>query len=163
MGRDHTIVALQKGFVRYYRDPEKHKDRKYIGVVLDQSMSLPRGRNGSRWRRVGMTGVPRKDIESDETLVGESRDGGLEKAGEGSAVVVGTVATKAGDLLGLKPRLQLKSNYMYRESNWSLGRAAERAGVKIKEHNPKNRFLAWRKTLARRAANVEKRNLRRKK
>ena len=109
-----------------------------------------------------MIAVPRTDLDSDGTMTGESGDGGL-KEGEGSPVAVATKATKAGDLLGLKPRLQLKSNYMYRESNWSLGRAAERAGVRIKEHNPKNRFLAWRKTQARRAANIEKRNLRRKK
>ena len=109
-----------------------------------------------------MIGVPRKGIDSDEAPAEESGDGGLKKVGEGSAVVAAAVATKAGDLLGTKPRLQLKGNYMYRESNWSLGRAAERAGVKIKEHNPKNRFLAWRKTQARRAANIEKRNLRRK-
>ena len=114
-----------------------------------------------------MMGVPRKEVYSDDTLAEEGGDGVSKEAtasiaGVGNAVVAETGFVKAGDLLGRKPRLQLKSNYMYRESNWSLGRAAERAGVKVKEHNPKNRFLAWRKTQARKAANVEKRTLRRK-
>ncbi|RKP13501.1 ribosomal protein L27, partial [Piptocephalis cylindrospora] len=32
MGRDHTIFALTKGFVKFYRVPE-YPERKYVGVV----------------------------------------------------------------------------------------------------------------------------------
>ena len=162
MGRDHTIFALQKGFVRYYRDPERHKERKYIGVVLEQGMALPRGRNGSRWRRLGMVGVPIEEAEVEEAGAEEAADGPLWKKGEEGVVVAGS-QVKGANLLGTKPHLELKKNYMYRESNWSIGRAAERAGVKVPEYDPKDRFLAWRKTQARRARNAEKRGLRRKK
>ena len=31
MGRDFTIHSMATGYVKYYRDPEKHPDRKYIG------------------------------------------------------------------------------------------------------------------------------------
>src|SRR5687768_12904031 len=34
MGRDHTIHAMATGYVKYYRDPARHPDRKYIGVVF---------------------------------------------------------------------------------------------------------------------------------
>ena len=56
----------------------------------------------------------------------------------------------------------LRKGYMYRESNWSIGRSAERAGVKVRVYNPKDRFLAWRKTNIRKARNAERRGLRRK-
>ncbi|MCJ1394995.1 54S ribosomal protein L2 mitochondrial [Xylographa bjoerkii] len=143
MGRDHTIFALQKGFVRYYRDPERHRERKFIGVVFERGMQLPRGRGGGRWRRVGMEGR-----EIDEG----GKEGSGEGEGEGSEVVKGG---EAG--------VVLRPGYQYRESNWSIGRAAERAGVKVRVYNPKDRFLAWRKANVRKARNAEKRGLRRKK
>jgi len=31
------------------------------------------------------------------------------------------------------------------ESNWSIGRTAERLGIKVKEYDRKDRWLAWRK------------------
>jgi hypothetical protein len=48
---------------------------------------------------------------------------------------------------------------MYRESNWEIGRAAERAGVKVKEFKPRDRWEAWRKRNVRKAAAAEKRAL----
>ncbi|MCJ1403019.1 54S ribosomal protein L2 mitochondrial [Xylographa trunciseda] len=132
MGRDHTIFALQKGYVRYYRDPERHAERKYIGVVFERDMVLPRPKGAARWRRVGM----------------EER----EVVGEGTP----PVGNSAGG------EVVLREGYQYRESNWSIGRTAERAGVKVRVYNPKDRFLAWRKANVRKARNVERRSLRRK-
>jgi ribosomal protein L27 len=57
-GRDHTISALEKGFVRYYRDPARHPTRKYIGVVFDQADKLPRPPGSPRRRRLGLVAVP---------------------------------------------------------------------------------------------------------
>ncbi len=56
--------------------------------------------------------------------------------------------------------LRLKQGYMYREANWQIGRAAERAKVKVRVYTPGDRFMAWRKKNARKAKNVEKRALR---
>jgi len=55
--------------------------------------------------------------------------------------------------------LTLRPGYMYREANWEIGRAAERAGVKVKEFKPGDRFAAWRKTNERKARNAEKKGM----
>ena len=60
------------------------------------------------------------------------------------------------------PPVVLRPNHTHIESNYSIGRAAERAGVKVRVYNPKDRFLAWRKSNARKAKNAERRGLRRK-
>lgn len=57
------------------------------------------------------------------------------------------------------PELELRPGYQYRESNWSIGRAAERANIKVREYKRGDRFLAWRKLNARKARNAEKRAL----
>ena len=51
---------------------------------------------------------------------------------------------------------------MYREGNWEIGRAAERAGVKVKAFKPRDRWTAWKKREVRFAKNAEKRSLGRK-
>ncbi|KAK9472825.1 mitochondrial 54S ribosomal protein bL27m [Dipodascopsis tothii] len=40
IGRDHTIFALERGVVRYYRDPF-HPTRKLIGIALSRDEKLP--------------------------------------------------------------------------------------------------------------------------
>lgn len=55
--------------------------------------------------------------------------------------------------------LTLKKGYMYRESNWEIGRAAERAQVKVREFKPRDRWAAWRKRAARKEKAVEMRTL----
>lgn len=73
------------------------------------------------------------------------------------------VKQKAKERKGEEGRnLQLRPGYMYREGNWEIGRAAERAKVKVREFKPRDRWTAWRKTTIRRAKNAEKRGLRRK-
>ena len=56
--------------------------------------------------------------------------------------------------------LKIRPGYMYRESNWQIGRTAEKAGVKVKPFKPGDRWTAWRKSTARKAKNAEKRGLR---
>lgn len=58
--------------------------------------------------------------------------------------------------------LKIGEGYMYREGNWEIGRAAERAKVKVRLFEPGDRWVAWRKTNARKAKNAEKRSLTRK-
>jgi hypothetical protein len=55
--------------------------------------------------------------------------------------------------------LTVGKGYAYREANWQIGRAAERAGVKVKEFVPGDRWAAWRKSNARIQANVERKRL----
>lgn len=57
MGRDHTIFALQPGYVRYYKDPS-YPSRQYIGVALKQEHQLPTPPNAARRRRLGADLVP---------------------------------------------------------------------------------------------------------
>jgi hypothetical protein len=57
----------------------------------------------------------------------------------------------------VKRELKLRPGYMYREANWEIGRAAERAKVKVRAFKPGDRFTAWRKSVARKAKNAERR------
>lgn len=68
MGRDQTIHAAENGYVRYYRDPNVHPTRKYIGVVFDKNGRLPRPIGSSRIRRLGLDpvqpeGLIRQDLQ----------------------------------------------------------------------------------------------------
>lgn len=40
MGKDHTLFALEPGFVQFYKDPQQPK-RRFVGVVYDRQQSLP--------------------------------------------------------------------------------------------------------------------------
>lgn len=52
IGRDHTIFALEPGYVRFYYDPF-HPLRKYVGVALKKDLSLPTPHFSPRVRRFG--------------------------------------------------------------------------------------------------------------
>ncbi|KAG5513723.1 hypothetical protein PMAC_000761 [Pneumocystis sp. 'macacae'] len=56
MGRDHTLYALEPGFVQFYRDPLQPK-RKFVGVVFDRRIKLPLSKDQPRIRRLGMKEV----------------------------------------------------------------------------------------------------------
>ncbi|OJD22134.1 ribosomal protein L27 [Blastomyces percursus] len=122
MGRDHTIYSLATGYVKYYTDPARHPDRKYIGVAFDKSDKFPLPRNAITKRRLGMVAVPR-DIEQEK-------------------------ANKAAKEAEIVPTL--RPGYMYRVANWQIGLVAERAGVKVLEWDKKDRFAAWRRRMERR-------------
>ncbi|OLL23754.1 54S ribosomal protein L2, mitochondrial [Neolecta irregularis DAH-3] len=53
MGRDHTLFALQPGYVQYYQHPTRPK-KKMIGIVFDKSYKLPRKAGEPRARRLGL-------------------------------------------------------------------------------------------------------------
>ncbi|KAI9322210.1 ribosomal L27 protein-domain-containing protein [Dichotomocladium elegans] len=40
MGKDHTLFALEPGFVQFYKDPQQPK-RRFVGVVFNREDSLP--------------------------------------------------------------------------------------------------------------------------
>ncbi|KAG4301935.1 hypothetical protein PCANB_002033 [Pneumocystis canis] len=56
MGKDHTLYALEPGFVQFYRDPFQPK-RKFVGIVFDKTIKLPLSKNQPRIRRLGMKEV----------------------------------------------------------------------------------------------------------
>ncbi len=44
------------------------------------------------------------------------------------------------------PPLSARPKYNHSwETNWSIGRTAERKGITVREFDPKDRWLAWRK------------------
>ncbi|KAJ4286878.1 hypothetical protein N0V88_007892 [Collariella sp. IMI 366227] len=69
MGRDHTIHAACTGYVKYYRDPERHPKRQYIGVVFNREDKLPYPSSAPRRRKLNLAVVPRKveEIVRDNT------------------------------------------------------------------------------------------------
>ncbi|KAJ5609497.1 hypothetical protein N7528_010064 [Penicillium herquei] len=136
MGRDHTIYATQAGYVRYYLDPERHTKRRYIGVVFEKEGKLPVPRNAPTRRKLNMVGVPRMDaVVAQSDLVASIDENGTQVDG------VSAVDAESGP--------QLRPGYMYREANWVIGRAAEKAGIFAKPYDRGNRWLAWRKREAR--------------
>lgn len=161
MGRDHTIYATQSGYVKYYKDPEKHPKRQYIGVVFERDQVLPLPRNSQRRRRLGMTTQKMEVPPVAEPVEEERAD--LVAAADGTMSVVVKKVKKTKERKGEEGRdLKLRPGYMYREANWEIGRAAERAKVKVREYKPRDRWTAWRKTTIRKAKNAEKKGLSRK-
>lgn len=151
----------------FYRDPELHAKRKYIGVVFERGEVLPRSRLRPRRRRLGLVGRERVGGEGEgegEGVVGEEEGEGsvaVEEAGvdEVRETDVRQLA-KSQQMKGMEvPKLELRPGYQYRESNWHIGRAAERADIKVREYKRGDRFLAWRKLNARKARNAERRAL----
>ena len=147
MGRDHTIYATEAGYVRYYLDPHKHPDRKFIGIVFDKDGKLPRPRNAPTARKLNKILAPRR-----EDKFAPASD--LITAGQPAATGGGFPAEDAAS------GPQLRPGYMYREANWQIGRAAEKAGIITKPFNRKNRWVAWRKRQAKRERGAQMRSLR---
>jgi ribosomal protein L27 len=72
MGRDHTIHSSVSGYVKYYRDPLKHPDRQYIGVVFNRDDKLPYPPGTPRKRKLSMVAVPRRPDNIDQETLGPS-------------------------------------------------------------------------------------------
>ena len=174
MGRDHTIFAKEKGYVCFYKDRWRGvgyggagrvgaRDgtgvqwRKYIGIVFDKGTSLPRPVGAKRMRRLGMEVREREDGPEGASA---EEAGVVEDAG---ALVRGQNMREREVVPQLRPELKMSQGYQFRESNWSIGRAAERANVKVRKFKPGDRFLAWRKRTARKARVVEAKSMKSRK
>lgn len=173
MGRDHTIYATESGFVKYYKDPETHPKRQYIGVVFERNQILPLPRNSMRRRRLGLAAstmdlstMAQSDAISAETTGLEPAQKAEELQTEGGEPVQKAPAPvpKVQERKGEEGRvLTLRPGYMYREANWEIGRAAERAKIQVRDFKPRDRWTAWKKTTVRKAKNAEKRGMRKPK
>lgn len=67
-GRDHTIHAAVEGYVKYYRDPQLHPTRQYIGVAFNRNDTLPYPKDAPRRRKLGMVAVTRKAHEKKDAI-----------------------------------------------------------------------------------------------
>lgn len=154
-GRDHCIFATESGYVRYYRDPRKHPTRQYIGVALEKDHKLPYPPNAARRRRLNMLAVPitaSSKPSADAVVVSDLQVGD----GTGSPSSIRETPRETANK-GLT--LTKGKGYAYRQANWEIGRAAERAGVEVKEFVPGDRWTAWRKRNVRIQANMERKRL----
>lgn len=152
MGRDHTIHATAKGYVTYYKDVDRHPGRKYIGVVFERGMTLPRGKGAARRRRLGFV-ARRRDMGTlaaaaasveEEDGLGRSIEGGIgvvQYSGDGDGDGDGgNIVKSVAPPLPLPPSsssssstttiakaqpLKAKKGYMYRPTNYEIGRAIE--------------------------------------
>jgi hypothetical protein len=138
MGRDHCIYSVASGYVRYYRDPLKHPDRQYIGVVFDKDDRLPYPVNAARKRRLNMLPVKR-EVGEVETVV------------EGDVVVESETS---------KSELEMGRGYAFRRTNYEIGKAGDEMKERVRKFVPGDRFTAWRKANLRKAANAERKKLR---
>ncbi|KAF2212030.1 hypothetical protein CERZMDRAFT_42402 [Cercospora zeae-maydis SCOH1-5] len=171
MGRDHTIHAGQPGYVTYYRDPARHPNRKYIGIVFERDQKLPAPPNAPRRRKLGMLAyqMPQKEV-SEEEKTGDMTFAAAPDtpdAASAPATILKDQPNGSRDITimrgpkGEKHEVKLHfrpGKYMYREANWEIGRAAERskAAMAVKPFVPGDRFAAWRKRNARRARAIER-------
>ena len=147
-GRDHCVFATESGYVRYYRDPALHPERQYIGVALSKTDKLPYPQNAARKRRLGFVAVRHEPEKS--KLMGQKLVEDLVVAGPPDTT---TATVKDASLT-------MGKGYAYRQANYDIGRAAERANVQVKEFVPGDRWTAWRKAQARKKLNAERKKLR---
>ena len=168
LGRDHTLYALQPGFVKYYRDPQRHPDRHYIGVAFRRDQALPSNPFAPRRRKLGMVASPRDVDEVTTSTMELPTKARMLVSGSATSTASSTPAkplvrnqreARRRMAAGRVPQEELSMwpDYSYRESNFAIGRAAERANVKVEEFVPGDRFKAWRKRNERKVKAAEKR------
>lgn len=132
MGRDHTIHAMATGYVKYYRDPARHPQRKYIGVVFDKSDSLPYPPHAERKRKLSMTAHPMRPAEEKASM-----------SPSGIPFEVRRVEAGEPDRL-----LRLRSDYSYREDNWRIGQLVETTGLRTTRFRTRKQWFRnrrWRR------------------
>ncbi len=168
MGRDHTIYATESGYVKFYKDPARHPKRKYIGIAWERDDSLPYPANAPRRRRLGMMAVPlappppSKEDAVDIALL--SSDNSPSDTSSEATPTTKKATPTTFRIPSNKPGqpdkiLSLRPGYSYREGNWEIGRAAERANVRVRSYQRGDRFLAWRKATKRKAKNVVRKGM----
>ncbi|CAH0020962.1 hypothetical protein V2G26_016331 [Clonostachys chloroleuca] len=129
MGRDFTIHAMATGYVKYYRDPARHPDRKYIGVTFEKDDVLPYPAHAERKRKLGRTAhqirpeVPKPEVSP-----------------SGIPFQITRVEKGEPDRL-----LRLRKDYSYREDNWRIGRLVQTTGLKIKRFRTRKQYFRHRR------------------
>lgn len=129
MGRDHTIHSMASGYVKYYRDPAKHPDRKYIGVVFDKADTLPYPLHAERKRRLNLTAHKARPTPVEPEL-------------SPSGIPFQVTRVEAGEPDRL---LRLRADYSYREDNWRIGRLVKTTGLKTKRFRTRKQYFRHRR------------------
>lgn len=129
MGRDHTIHSMATGYVKYYRDPAKHPDRKYIGVVFNKEDTLPYPQHAERKRRLNKTV---------HTIRTEAAKPELSPSG----IPFEVTRVEAGEPDRL---LRLRADYSYREDNWRIGRLVKTTGLKTTRFRTRKQYFRHRR------------------
>ncbi|KAJ6440082.1 50S ribosomal protein L27 [Purpureocillium lavendulum] len=151
MGRDHTIHAMATGYVKYYRDPARHSERKYIGVVFDKADVLPYPAHAERRRKLGMTAHAIRAAEERPALSASGipfevvrRVGDIAAATSSSA---NKVTKGKGDASVGEPErlLRLRDDYSYREDNWRIGRLARTTGLRTTRFRTRKQWFRHRR------------------
>lgn len=129
MGRDHTIHSMATGYVKYYRDPAKHPDRKYIGVVFNKEDTLPYPQHAERKRKLNKTmHTIRAEVEKPELSP--------------SGIPFEVTRVEAGEPDRL---LRLRADYSYREDNWRIGRLVKTTGLKTTRFRTRKQWFRHRR------------------
>jgi hypothetical protein len=176
-GKDHTVHASVPGYVTYYRDPKLNPKRKYIGIVFDRNNTLPQAQYAPRRRQLGMLAYQLPSSTSEDVtgdLKGvESEDPSNDAAVPATIVrarpqeerKTRTIVTRRvgadGKVEKVETSLTLRPGYQWRQSNWEIGRAAEKspAARAVRPFKPGDRWEAWRRSAVRKARNAERRAL----
>ena len=157
MGRDHTLFALETGYVKYYKNPQLHSKRRYVGVVFDRSQTLPSSPTAPRRRKLNMIAVPRRE-DPVEPAMNQDAVGIVDNLDNSVEPILSTSRAARRPGRGDSDS-KMRPDYSYRESNWQIGRAAEKGGVKVRQFVPGDRFKAWRQRNIRKAKAAEQRAL----
>lgn len=147
MGRDHTIHANATGYVKYYRDPSKHPDRKYIGVVFNKTDTLPYPLHAERKRKLNMNVVP----VSEPVPEPEMSSSGI------PASVTRLVDGRVNGLQEGEKILRLRKDYSYREDNWRIGQLVKTTGVRTRKFRSRRVYFRHRRWVRERMIAGEKR------
>ncbi|KAK7419705.1 hypothetical protein QQZ08_010718 [Neonectria magnoliae] len=129
MGRDHTIHAMATGYVKYYRDPARHPDRKYIGVVFDKTDTLPYPIHAETKRKLNKTVFTIKPAAPKPEL-------------SPSGIPFQVTRVEAGEPDRI---LKLRKDYSYREDNWRIGRLVQTTGLKTKRFRTRKQWFRHRR------------------
>jgi hypothetical protein len=120
---------MATGYVKYYRDPSLHPDRKYIGVVFDKNDTLPYPVHAQRKRKLNMTAFPIKEVAAQPEI-----------SPSGIPFQVNRVEAGEPDRL-----LKLRKDYSYREDNWAIGKLAKTTGLKTKRFRTRKQWFRHRR------------------
>lgn len=104
IGKDHTIFALEPGYVRFYMDPF-HPLRKYVGVALKKDLSLPTPHFDPRVRRFGYIPLEGAEAEKEEAHMSRKEylaQPELQRRAEKEAATAAHVLQIYKDIISLK-------------------------------------------------------------
>ena len=151
--------------MQYYRDPDLHPKRKYIGVVFERHFTLPQPHNAVRRRKLGMLAYQMPSTYSEQgtgdlqnLIPSDASSPTTTRQLPQDARQTRTIRSRRDGKI-VETKLTLRPGYQWRQANWEIGRQAleSKAATSAERFTPRDRFAAWRKRTARVAKNAERR------